>query len=71
MQNETLELIDKAVEEDKNALQSVLLSAEDMVYNLSLRMRGSLQDAEDASQEIMIKIITQLSTFCKESAFST
>lgn len=41
------------------------------IYNLSLRMLGSPHDAEDASQEIMIKIITQLSTFRKESAFST
>lgn len=71
MQKETLELVDKAVAGDKTALQSLLVSVEDMVYNLSLRMLGSPQDAEDASQEIMIKIITQLSTFRKESAFST
>ena len=34
-------------------------------------MLGNLQDAEDASQEILIKVITSLSTFRKESAFST
>lgn len=71
MENETLELIDKAVAGDKKALQSVLTNVEDLIYNLSLRMLGSPHDAEDASQEIMIKIITQLSTFRKESAFST
>ncbi len=71
MQNEAFELIDKAVNGDKKALGSLLVSVQDMVYNLSLRMLGSPQDAEDAMQEIMIKIIIQLSAFRKESAFST
>lgn len=42
-----------------------------MIFNLSLRMLGSPHDAEDASQEILIKIMSQLSAFRKESAFST
>lgn len=71
MQNETFELIDKAVNGDKKALESLLISVQDMIYNLSLRMLGSPHDADDALQEIMIKVITQLSTFRKESAFST
>lgn len=71
MQSEELELISKAVAGDKMALQSILVSVEDMIYNLSLRMLGSPHDAEDASQEIMIKIITLLSTFRRESVFST
>lgn len=71
MQSEELELINKAVAGDKMALQSILVNVEDMIYNLSLRMLGSPHDAEDASQEIMIKIITQLSTFRRESVFST
>lgn len=71
MQNETFDLIDKAIGGDKQSLQSVLDGVQDMVYNLSLRMLGSPHDAEDALQEIMIKIISQLSTFRKESAFST
>lgn len=71
MGNEEYELVDKAVNGDKKALGRLLAGVWDMVYNLSLRMLGSPQDAEDAMQEIMIKIITQLSTFRKESAFST
>lgn len=71
MQNETSETIDKAVSGDKQTLQNILVSVQDMIYNLSLRMLGNPHDAEDAEQEIMIKIITQLSTFRKESAFST
>ncbi len=71
MNNGNLELVDQAVNGDKEALQSLIVSVEDMIYNLSLRMLGSLHDAEDATQEIIIKIITQLSTFRKESTFST
>lgn len=71
MQNETFRLVDQAVNGDKEALQALLAGVQDFIYNLSLRMLGTPQDAEDASQEIMMKLITQLSTFRKESAFST
>ncbi len=70
MNNEN-EWVDKAVGGDRQALQDLIISVEDMIYNLSLRMLGSPYDAEDGAQEIIIKIITQLSTFRKESAFST
>jgi RNA polymerase sigma factor (sigma-70 family) len=71
MQNETFELIDLAINGDKKSLEALLLSVSDMVYNISLRMLGNPHDAEDATQEIIISIITKLSTFRKESAFST
>lgn len=71
MQTETFELIDKAVAGNKKALEGLILGVEDMIYNLSLRMLGSVYDAQDATQEIIIKIITQLSAFRKECAFST
>lgn len=76
MENETskiqrFELIDKALEGDRGALQSLLVSVQDLLYNLSLRMLGTPHDAEDAVQEILIRIMTQLSTFRKESDFTT
>lgn len=71
MQNEEWQLVDLAVAGDKGALQRLLAGVEDLVYNLSLRMLGNPPDAEDAAQEILIKVMTQLSTFRKESAFST
>lgn len=71
MQNEIIFLVNKAVEGDNKALEGLILSVQDMIYNLSIRMLGMPYDAEDATQEIIIKIITQLSTFKKESAFST
>lgn len=65
------QLIDRAVAGDQQSLEALLLSVQDLVFNLALRMLGSFQDAEDASQEILLKITTHLSSFKKESAFST
>ena len=41
------------------------------IYNVALRMVFYPEDAEDATQEILIKMLTKLSTFRKESAFRT
>lgn len=71
MEDKTFRLIDNAVNGDKQALEDLILSIEDFIYNLSLRMLGTPHDAEDATQEIIIRMITKLSTFRKESAFST
>lgn len=64
-------LIDKATAGDKASLEALLLGVQDLVFNLSLRMLGTFPDAEDATQDILLKIITRLSSFKKESAFST
>lgn len=68
---ELLALIEKAVAGDKESLETVILSVQDLVFNLSLRMLGTFPDAEDAAQDILLKIITHLSSFSGESAFST
>ena len=73
-----LDLVDKAIVGDGQALEELLRSTSGLVFNLALRflgfalcMLGNVHDAEDASQEIAVKIMTRLSTFRKESAFST
>lgn len=72
MANEAqLALVEKAKAGDKEALEKVILSVQDLVFNLSLRMLGTFSDAEEASQDILLKIVTNLSTFKGESAFST
>ena len=42
-----------------------------LVFNLSLRMLGRIEDAEDAKQDILVKVITNLSFYKGESLFST
>ena len=69
--DEFLALIEKAVDGDSESLETLLLGVQDFVFNLSLRMLGTFADAEDAAQDILLKIITHLSSFRKESSFST
>ncbi len=68
---EEMALIRKATSGDKQALEAVIASVQDLVFNLSLRMLGTFPDAEDAAQDILLKVITHLSSFRGESAFST
>ena len=64
-------LIEKAVAGDSRSLETIILSVQDLVFNLSLRMLGTFADAEDATQDILLKVITHLSSFKRESSFST
>ncbi|WP_343210637.1 RNA polymerase sigma factor [Anaerolentibacter hominis] len=69
--NHEEQLIEKAVSGNQEALETLLVSVQDMVFNLSLRMLGMIPDAEDATQEILIKVMTRLSSFRGESRLST
>lgn len=64
-------LVDQALAGDKNALESLAAGVQDMVFSLSLRMLGTFADAEDATQDILLKMITHLSAFRGDSAFTT
>ncbi len=64
-------LIGQATAGDKAALETVLAGVQDLVFNLSLRMLGTFYDAEDASQDILLKVMTHLSSFKGDSAFTT
>lgn len=67
--NELQALIDQAIAGDKQSLETLLLGVQDLVFNLSLRMLGTFQDAEDASQDILLKVMTHLSSFKREQFF--
>jgi RNA polymerase sigma factor (sigma-70 family) len=64
-------LVSMAKEGDKKALEELVLQIQDKIYGLALRMLYHPSDAEDASQEILLKIVTHLGTFRGESSFST
>lgn len=64
-------LVDKAVAGDKKALETLIAGVQDTIFNLSLRMLGTFADAEDATQDILLKMITHLSSFRGDSAFTT
>lgn len=64
-------LVDQAAAGDKKALETLVTGVQDMVFNLSLRMLGTFADAEDATQDILLKVITHLSSFRGDSLFTT
>jgi RNA polymerase sigma factor (sigma-70 family) len=41
------------------------------MYRLALRFTGAPADAEDATQEVMIRLLTQLGSFEGRSRFTT
>ncbi|HLD65842.1 MAG TPA: sigma-70 family RNA polymerase sigma factor, partial [Pseudomonas sp.] len=53
------------------ALDRLLLAIQPAIYNLAMRMLGQREDAQDATQEILLRITTHLSSFRGESRFST
>jgi RNA polymerase sigma factor (sigma-70 family) len=56
---------------DLGALDRVLAAVQPGVFNLALRLLGHREDAQDATQEILLRVTTHLSSFRGESAFST
>ncbi len=65
------QFVERACEGDKEALEMVVSALQDRIYNLALRMLWHPADAEDATQEILIKVCTHLHQFRQESAFLT
>ena len=53
------------------ALDQLLASLQPGVFNLALRVLGHREDAADATQEILLKIVTHLGGFRGEAAFTT
>jgi RNA polymerase sigma factor (sigma-70 family) len=64
-------LVARAQEGDRAALEAVIAGVRDRIYNLALRMLWHPADAEDATQEILVRLVTHLGSFRGESAFTT
>jgi RNA polymerase sigma factor (sigma-70 family) len=61
-------LIEAILAGEKNALSDLLNRHKDFIYNVALKMLNNVADAEDVTQEILIKILTQLSKYDKTKA---
>jgi RNA polymerase sigma factor (sigma-70 family) len=64
-------LVELSIDGDKKALKNLIIRHQLFVYNLALKMVGNVQDAEDVTQEVFIKVITALSKFKGNSKFTT
>jgi RNA polymerase sigma factor (sigma-70 family) len=60
-----------ATDGDLAAIDRLLVELRPGVFNLALRMLGQREDAGDATQEILLKVVTHLAGFRGESRFST
>ncbi|MBC7942669.1 MAG: RNA polymerase sigma factor [Chitinophagaceae bacterium] len=56
---------------DLAALDRLLATLQPGIFNLALRVLGQRDDAADATQEILLKIVTHLGGFRGEAAFTT
>jgi RNA polymerase sigma factor (sigma-70 family) len=63
-----VELIAMILDGDKTALETLILRYQDWIYNVAIRMVINPADAQDLTQEIIIKIITRLGTYRPEKA---
>src|SRR5258708_5408305 len=65
------DLVRSAAAGDREALESLVEGIQDRVYGLALRMLWHPEDARDATQEILLRVVTHLSSFRGDSAFLT
>lgn len=56
---------------DRAALEKLILRHQAWIYNIAVRMVFQPHDAEEVTQEVLVKVITKLSTFKGESKFRT
>lgn len=65
------ELVQLALSGQRDKLDELIGRIQTRIYNLAVRMLWHPDDAEDATQEILVKIITNLSSFRGDSLFIT
>jgi RNA polymerase sigma factor (sigma-70 family) len=56
---------------DRSALERVVVAIQPQLHGLALRFLWHPEDAQDATQEILVRIVTGLGSFRGESAFRT
>ncbi len=56
---------------DRQALEQLVLRHQTWIFNLALRMMWRRDNAEDATQEILLKIVTHRASFKGKSSFRT
>lgn len=64
-------LVKEAIDGDVDSLETLVLEIKDLIFNLSVKMLFSREDAEDATQDILIKVIQNLKQFKGQSKFTT
>ena len=61
----------RAIDGDRDALDRLVRDLQGNVYGLALRMLWNREDAEDATQEILVRVVTRLAQFDFRSKLTT
>lgn len=64
-------LIDKSKEGDITSFEELIIAHQKKAFNIAYRMLGNLEDANDVTQEAILKVYRSISKFKENSSFST
>src|SRR5436190_6118918 len=64
-------LVAEAQHGSRAALEKLVLRHQAWIFNIAVRMVFEPHDAEEVTQEVLVKVITKLGTFRGESKFRT
>ena len=68
-QNELLELIPKCLDDDANAKESLVLMIQNQIFYHCRKMLKNEDDALDATQDILVTVLSSLHTLREPTAF--
>ena len=63
-------LIAQALQGNKLSLESLIKKHQNWIFNVALNMTGNTDDAADVTQEVLIKVITNLKSFQRKKCLS-
>lgn len=64
-------LVEQSLKGNRTALDELIRKHQPFIYNVAWKMTHNPTDAKDLTQEVLIKVITNLSQFSFKSAFQT
>lgn len=70
-EEEDIKLVRKSLQGNKNSLNKLIQIHEPFIYNTAWKYTNNQDDARDLTQEVLIKIVTKLSSFQGKSSFKT
>jgi len=68
-EDSSINLVTKSVGGDKKSLNELIIRHEPFIYNVAWKYTGNEDTAKDLTQEVLIKVITSLSSFKGKSSF--
>lgn len=70
-EKESIDLIKKSLEGDNNAFRQLITIHYDLIFRIAYKWCGRKEDAEDITQDSLLKIANKLDSFNQKSKFTT